>query len=65
MNQHIELLRPVPTNGIRVALLDFDGTLSLIRQGWQGVMIDYMIEILEDTRSGESIYFARPSLLHQ
>ena len=55
MNQHIELLRPVPTNGIRVALLDFDGTLSLIRQGWQGVMIDYMIKILEDTRSGESI----------
>jgi phosphoglycolate phosphatase-like HAD superfamily hydrolase len=55
MNHKIEILRPVPTNGIRVALLDFDGTLSLIRQGWQEVMINYMIEVLCETRSGETV----------
>src|SRR5512138_1881519 len=25
-------------------LFDFDGTLSLIREGWQGVMIPYFVE---------------------
>jgi phosphoglycolate phosphatase-like HAD superfamily hydrolase len=55
MSQKIELLRPVPTNGIQVALLDFDGTLSLIRQGWQEVMITYMIEVLGEINSGETV----------
>lgn len=31
----------------RVALFDFDGTLSLIRSGWQEVMVPMMIEILQ------------------
>ena len=30
----------------RAALFDFDGTLSLIRQGWQDVMIPMMVDIL-------------------
>ncbi len=30
----------------RSALFDFDGTLSLIREGWQGVMIPMMVNIL-------------------
>ncbi|MBM3783103.1 MAG: HAD family hydrolase [Acidobacteria bacterium] len=38
----------------RVALFDFDGTLSLIRSGWVEVMVPMMVEILLDTRSGES-----------
>jgi phosphoglycolate phosphatase len=38
----------------RVALFDFDGTLSLIRSGWMEVMVPMMIEILADLKSGES-----------
>jgi len=32
---------------IRAALFDFDGTLSLIREGWQNVMVPYFCEELE------------------
>jgi len=39
---------------IRHALFDFDGTLSLIREGWQGVMIPMMVEILQKTPQAES-----------
>jgi phosphoglycolate phosphatase len=38
---------------IRHALFDFDGTLSLIREGWQGVMIPLMVEWLLDTPEHE------------
>jgi phosphoglycolate phosphatase len=38
----------------RVALFDFDGTLSLIRSGWQEVMIPMMIEYLLALNTGES-----------
>jgi len=38
----------------RVAILDFDGTLSLIRSGWMQVMIPMCIEFLAETNSGES-----------
>ena len=34
---------------IRQALFDFDGTLSLIREGWQDIMIPMMVEILQET----------------
>jgi phosphoglycolate phosphatase-like HAD superfamily hydrolase len=33
---------------VRHALFDFDGTLSLIREGWEGVMIPMMIEMICD-----------------
>jgi phosphoglycolate phosphatase-like HAD superfamily hydrolase len=39
---------------IRYALFDFDGTLSLIREGWQQVMIPMMVEILIQTPRHES-----------
>jgi phosphoglycolate phosphatase-like HAD superfamily hydrolase len=39
---------------IRFALFDFDGTLSLIREGWQGVMIPMMVEILRETPAHET-----------
>ncbi|HJW83278.1 MAG TPA: hypothetical protein VJ754_03140 [Anaerolineae bacterium] len=43
----IEIIRPdLPRGHLRSALFDFDGTLSLIREGWQGVMIPMMVEIL-------------------
>jgi phosphoglycolate phosphatase len=35
-------------------LFDFDGTLSLIRTGWQQIMIPMMTEILLELGSGES-----------
>jgi phosphoglycolate phosphatase len=38
----------------RVALFDFDGTLSTIRSGWMDIMIPMMVEILLDLKSGES-----------
>ena len=39
----------------RVALFDFDGTLSTIRSGWMDIMIPMMVEILLDLKSGEKI----------
>ncbi len=46
----IELIHPGFARGeIHSALFDFDGTLSLIREGWQGIMIPMMVEILEKT----------------
>jgi len=50
----IELLRPnAPRGRLRSALFDFDGTLSLVREGWQGVMIPMMVEILAQTPQHE------------
>ncbi len=51
----IEIINPSITRGqIRFALLDFDGTISLIREGWQGVMIPMMVEVLLQTPDHES-----------
>ena len=36
------------------ALFDFDGTISLIREGWQQVMKPYFCEVLEQTRHNET-----------
>lgn len=42
--QSVELVNPAVRRGpFRVALFDFDGTLSLIREGWPRVMIDLML----------------------
>lgn len=51
----IERIRP-GANALRarVALFDFDGTLSLVRSGWMDVMVPMMVEFLAETRSGES-----------
>jgi len=38
----------------RVVLFDFDGTLSLIRAGWMEVMTPMMVDLLLETKSGES-----------
>ncbi len=54
-NSHIELINPhLPRGQIRSVLFDFDGTISLIREGWQGVMIPMMVEILQELDTGES-----------
>jgi phosphoglycolate phosphatase-like HAD superfamily hydrolase len=50
----IEIIRPATTPNARVALFDFDGSLSLVRTGWMQVMIPMMIEILTELKSGET-----------
>src|SRR5437899_5561607 len=53
--QDIEILRPdLPRGRFRFVLFDFDGTLSLIREGWPQVMIPMMVDILGQTGTGES-----------
>jgi phosphoglycolate phosphatase len=50
----VEIPAPLePRPGIGFALFDFDGTLSLIRQGWPEVMVPMFIEALP-TLPGES-----------
>jgi phosphoglycolate phosphatase len=52
---HLEILRPdLPRGGFRSALFDFDGTLSLLREGWPGVMIPMMVDVLRRTGTPES-----------
>jgi len=54
-NTHPEIINPhIPRGHIRHALFDFDGTLSLIREGWQGVMTPMMVEVLLNTPTHES-----------
>ena len=54
-SDNLEIIHPGhPRGGFRFCLFDFDGTLSLIREGWQGVMIPMMVEMLLETRSGET-----------
>src|SRR6266404_3935820 len=51
----LEPIRPSASAArARVALFDFDGTLSLIRSGWVEVMVPMMVEILAGLKSGES-----------
>jgi len=51
----IEIINPSLERGrVCSALFDFDGTLSLIREGWQQVMIPMMVEILLGLSTGET-----------
>jgi phosphoglycolate phosphatase-like HAD superfamily hydrolase len=51
----IQQIRPgTSAAGARVAIFDFDGTVSLIRSGWVEVMVPMMVEILADLKTGES-----------
>lgn len=51
----IEVLRPdFPRGEFRAVLFDFDGTLSLIRRNWPGVMIPMMVDVLAETGTSES-----------
>jgi len=57
----IEIIRDLPRRKpLRHALFDFDGTLSLIREGWPEVMVPLMVEILQATGTDES-----PEKLHE
>lgn len=54
LQTQIEVIHPEIVRGrIRHALFDFDGTISLIREGWQGIMIPMMVELLRQTPRAE------------
>ena len=48
-----EIIRRYEGRGIRCALFDFDGTISLIREGWQQIMTPYFCECVEALGTGE------------
>ena len=51
----MEILRPNPAPGrLRHAVFDFDGTLSLVRAGWQQVMADQMVGVLSATPAAQA-----------
>ncbi len=50
----IEILRPdLPRGGYKAVLFDFDGTLSLIREGWHRIMVAMCVEALQSTGTSE------------
>src|SRR5205807_8863934 len=50
----IEVLRPdLPRGRFRAVLFDFDGTLSLLREGWPAVMTELMLAELRRTSTDE------------
>src|SRR5260370_40151145 len=54
LDDEIEILHPsLPRGRFRSVLFDFDGTLSLIREGWPQVMIPMMVEALNETGTSE------------
>ena len=51
----IETLRPgAHASRAKIALFDFDGTISTIRAGWVDVMVPMMVECLAELKTGES-----------
>jgi phosphoglycolate phosphatase-like HAD superfamily hydrolase len=55
LDDEIEVLRPdLPRGRFRSVLFDFDGTLSLIREGWPQVMIPMMVSVLRETGTREA-----------
>jgi phosphoglycolate phosphatase-like HAD superfamily hydrolase len=51
----LEVIRPnVSGANAKVAIFDFDGTISLIRSGWMEVMVPLCLEQLEALKTGES-----------
>jgi phosphoglycolate phosphatase-like HAD superfamily hydrolase len=54
VEDEIEILHcELPRGRFRSVLFDFDGTLSLIREGWPQVMIPMMVEVLRATGTAE------------
>ncbi len=49
-----ELITPFECGNFKFALFDFDGTLSLIREGWQKIMVPMMVELLMQTPKHET-----------
>jgi phosphoglycolate phosphatase len=50
----LEVIRPYPgPANLRVAIFDFDGTLSLIRSGWVEIMLDLFVSEVKSLGTGE------------
>ena len=48
----IEIIRRrKPNFSFKSVLFDFDGTISLIREGWQNIMIPYFTEVIMETKN--------------
>jgi phosphoglycolate phosphatase len=55
LDDEIEILHPDLARGqFRSVLFDFDGTLSLIREGWPQVMIPMMVQVLRESGTAET-----------
>jgi len=53
VSKYPEVINPGAIRGhFKCALFDFDGTLSLIREGWQDIMIPLFSELLAETPQG-------------
>ena len=54
-DEEIEILNPdLPRGNFTHVIFDFDGTLSLIREGWPQVMIPMMVQVLQETGTPET-----------
>ncbi len=54
-NTSIEIVRKIERANIQHALFDFDGTISLVRDGWQSVMVPMMVDVLlKETQTDET-----------
>ena len=54
-NTSIEIIHEIERGNIQHALFDFDGTISLVRDGWQSVMVPMMVDILlDETQTDET-----------
>ena len=54
MTELIEKINSFEKGNIKFAVFDFDGTLSLIREGWQAIMIPMMVDYLKELNTNES-----------
>tara|TARA_B100000700_G_scaffold327374_1_gene441746 strand:- start:1598 stop:2425 length:828 start_codon:yes stop_codon:yes gene_type:complete len=53
--REIETIEPIlRPQAFRFAIFDFDGTLSLIREGWREIMIPMMVSILRELDTSDS-----------
>lgn len=50
----IEIVKDWSGYDIKYALFDFDGTVSLVREGWQDIMIPYFEEVIKETGTDET-----------
>ncbi len=54
-SKNIEICNPTIERGnVRHVVFDFDGTISLIREGWQNIMIPMGVEFIKETGTDET-----------
>lgn len=53
---YFEYIKGQKNHPVKFALFDFDGTISLIREGWQNIMIPYFIDVIQQTGTDEAVH---------